>query len=182
MEPEISMGINVEQKMEDIKKIVYKYFHVPNIPMDDLVQEVYVAILHKNNGKSAHNPTKSSFGHYVYMVANNVSTNMVNRNRRKFGNTLSLDYVSSDEKPMIESITYEMNMMDSSHVDSIEKSLMEMGEWELARYVRSVRSGAKQADIRRAMSYNGIVMDKIKIRKIRSRISKMLENGMIKLS
>ena len=172
---EEQLGINVEEKIEDIKKIVYKYFKVPNVPMEELLQDVYVAILHKNNTKSAHDPSKSSFGHYVYMVASNVSTNLVNKNRRKYGNTLSLDYKDDeDDKTIMESIAYSMDEYDESHLDSIESSLINKCEWELARYVRIVRTGANQSMIRNVMSYNGNTVNKTKIKNIRKLIKEFV--------
>ncbi len=100
------LGIDVVAKRTDIVKIVHKYFRVSEVPMDELLQEVFLAIIHKNFGRSAHNPEKSSFGHYVYMVANNVCINLVHRKRRFANERESLDAPASpgDSRTLMDTV------------------------------------------------------------------------------
>lgn len=75
------LGVDVVLLKKDITKIVHKFFRVTGLPMEDLMQEVFLAIVRKNQTRSAHDPRKSSLGHYVYLVANNVCRNIVGSRR-----------------------------------------------------------------------------------------------------
>lgn len=157
---ETQLGVDVEEKREDIIRIVYKYFKVKTITMEELLQEVFLAILHKNHSRSAHDPRKSSFGHYVYMVANNVCINLAHKAKRYGRESDSLDapcYNNEDNRPLIETIesdTPEPTYFEETS-DDIETSLRHSGRWDLARYIRATRSGAKPAIIREALSFGG---------------------------
>lgn len=77
-------GINLEEKAVDVRKLFYAGFAKTVIGMgydpEDVLQEVYKGILVRNEGKCPFNPEKSSFGHYVHMVAGCIVSNY----RRKF--------------------------------------------------------------------------------------------------
>lgn len=71
--------INVAAKYQDIRRIVLKHFSVPSIHPDDLVQDVVLRILEQNALPCAWDPSRSSFSHYVYMVAGNVAAKLARR-------------------------------------------------------------------------------------------------------
>lgn len=167
------LGIDVKAKRKDIIKIVYKYFKVPEISMDELLQEVYVAILHKNYTRSAHNPTKSSFGHYVYMVANNVCINLVHKKKRFERERDSIDtpYGQDDDRTLLDTVDAEENKDDfHSHLENIEGYFRNIGMWDIARYIRAARSGAPPDIIREAMSWGGRKITTKTIRDMRSQM------------
>lgn len=177
-DPTVELGIDVEAKMQDIIKIVYKFFKVPNVSMEELLQEVFLAIIHKNQTRSAHDPRKSSFGHYVYMVANNVCINLVHKNKRHEKERNSLDAPSgpTDERPLLETLVTEPEVDDTrSHIQNVENVMRKRGMWELARYIRTARSGANQDVIREVMSWEGRVVSTKMIREIRMRVRDVLE-------
>ncbi len=152
------LGVDVVAKKPDIIKIVHKYFRVPEVAMDELLQEVYLAIIHKNRGKSAHDPRKSSFGHYIYMIANNVCINLVHRKRRFALEKESLDapYGTEDKRTLLETMDVgEEDKSDhsSERFEEWESEMRRRGLWDLARYVRSARSGANPEVIREALSF-----------------------------
>jgi hypothetical protein len=174
------LGVDVVAKRQDIIKIVHKFFKVENVPMNELLQEVYVAVIHKNCTRSAHDPRKSSFGHYVYMVANNVCINLVHRKRRYDKESESLDAPTGheDNRTMLDKIeAAEVSDRSddlSEHMGDIEESMRRRGMWDLARYMRAARSGADADVIREALSWNGHKISSKTIRDIRSQIQSVI--------
>lgn len=177
----VPLGIDVAAKRQDIIRIVGKFFSVKDVPMEELLQEVYVAIIHKNYTRSAHNPSKSSFGHYVYMVANNVCINLVHRKRRYDKESDSIDAPASyDDSRSILDVTEaappERDVV-GEHMEDLESSLRKNGMWDLARYIRAARSGARPDVIREALSWGGRKVSNKTIRDLRSQIQDVVKSG-----
>jgi DNA-directed RNA polymerase specialized sigma24 family protein len=172
------IGIDVEAKRQDIIKLTYKYYRVPGVSMDELLQEVFLAILHKNHGNSAHDPRKSSFGHYVCMIANNVCINFANKRKRLDRERESIDTNDHDDKVFLES--YEPPTVDSDSFDSsmadVELKMRSDGQWELARYLRMARSGFKPDVVREAMTWGSRKITTKYIRDLRDQISHIVPN------
>lgn len=78
------LGIDLNKKALDVRKLFYAGFARKVIGMgydpEDVLQEIYRGILVRNKGKCPFDETKSSFGHYVHMVAGCIISNY----RRKF--------------------------------------------------------------------------------------------------
>lgn len=151
----VELGVDVNKRRGEIVKLVHRFFHVPGVSMEELLQEVYATILYKNTTRSAHNPQKSSFGHYVYMVANNVCIQFVNRAKKH--NCSSLDVNDSDdEKPSIIEVFSEENFELKNDVedsmDEYEKRLESMGRNDLADYLKIVRTGAARDQVKPTLS------------------------------
>lgn len=175
------LGVDVLLKRQDIIKITHKYFRVENISMEELLQEVYVAIIHKNHTHSAHDPRKSSFGHYVYMIANNVCINLVHRKKRHDKERESIDspYGHDDSRTLLDVIDVAADEPKDSlleHMEEIEGLLRKRGMWDLARYIRAVRSGANSDVIREALSWGNRKVSSKTIRDIRSQVQDMIRN------
>lgn len=175
--PQVPLGIDVVAKKQDITKIVHKFFRVPDVPMEELLQEVFVAIIHKNYTLSAHNPNKSSFGHYVYMVANNVCVNLVHKKRRYDRERDSIDApVGHDDTRTVLDVVEDVSARPpeadefSEHMEDVERALRLKGEWDLARYIRAVRSGASPDVVREAMTFGSRKVTSKTIRDIKLRI------------
>jgi DNA-directed RNA polymerase specialized sigma24 family protein len=91
------LGIDVASKYVDIRKLVSKFFTASKIDPEDLLQEVLLAIVRRNGTPSAFNPAKSSFSHYVLLVAKNAISNYAEKRRRWDLDILGLTYrVGSD--------------------------------------------------------------------------------------
>ena len=168
-------GINVAEKRKDIVKIVYKYFRVPAVSMDELLQEVFLAIIHKNHGRSAHNPSKSSFGHYVYMVANNVCINLVHRKKRfeKERDSIDTNFRSDDDRSFLDTHDVSKNEPETFFMDRMEELeavMRQKGMWDLARYIRTARSGASSDVIREALSFGDRKVTNKTMRDIRHQV------------
>jgi DNA-directed RNA polymerase specialized sigma24 family protein len=190
-DPTIHLGVDVENKIQDITKIVHKYFRVADISMEELLQEVFVAIIHKNHTKSAHDPRKSSFGHYVYMIANNVCINLVHRKKRHDREKDSIDAPigADDFRTMLDILENHIkdDEMDS-HLRDVENVMRRRGYRDLARYMRAVRSGASPDVIREALSWYGhkisnksIINFRLQIKTLVLDIYKSNENGHFQL-
>jgi len=172
------IGIDVNQKRSDIIKIVHKYFRVSEVTMDELLQEVFLAVIHKNHGKSAHDPRKSSFGHYIYMIANNVCINLVNRKKRFDQERNSFDTPNGNDncKTIMETAKIIEIPSDpfNDQMEEIETIMRNMGMWDLARYVRAARSGASSDVIREALSWGGNKVTCKDMRNIRHRLREIV--------
>ncbi len=151
------LGVDVVAKKTDITKIVHKYFRVSEVPMEELMQEVFLAIVHKNCGRSAHDPRKSSFGHYVYMIANNICINLVHRKRRFANERDSLDapVAQDDGRTLMDTVEVLPPPSDgaSDLMEEVEEEMRRLGMWSEARYIRAVRSGASPDVIREALTF-----------------------------
>lgn len=172
----VPLGIDVVAKKLDITKIVHKFFRVEGYSMEELLQEVFVAVIHKNCTRSAHNPNKSSFGHYVYMVANNVCVNLVHKKRRYDREKDSIDApVGPDDARSLLDTVEDVSARPepdpfSERMEEFERALRLTGEWELARYVRAVRSGASPEVVRESLSFGDRKVTTKTIRDFKSRI------------
>jgi len=71
------IGIDLAKSHQDVTRIVWKFFHVPGHPMEDLVQDVLLAIHRRNFTPSAFDPRKAKFATYTFMIAENVCRNLV---------------------------------------------------------------------------------------------------------
>jgi hypothetical protein len=167
------LGIDVKAKREDIIKIVYKYFKVSEYPMEELLQEVFAAILHKNYTLSAHNPTKSSFGHYVFMVANNVCINLVHKKKRFDNERESIDapHGNNDDRSLLDTVeTVDFSDDFLVKMDEVETKFRNQGLWDMARYIRATRRGAPSDIIREALSWGDRKITTKYIRDIRNQM------------
>lgn len=81
---EPKLGIDLSVKALDVRKLFYAGFSYKVIAMgydpEDVLQELYRGLIVRNNGKCPFDERKSSFGHYVHMVAGCIISNY----RRKF--------------------------------------------------------------------------------------------------
>lgn len=149
------LGVDVNKRRGEIVKLVHRFFHVPGVPMEELLQEVYATILYKNTTRSAHNPQKSSFGHYIYMVANNVCIQFVNRAKKHNCSSLDTNEVDEDRPSIIEVFSEEnfesKNEIEES-MDEYERRLESIGREDLANYLKIVRTGAARDQVKPTMS------------------------------
>lgn len=78
-EPEIKLGIDLENRSIEVRKLFYAGFSrkmlAKGYDPEDVLQDVYVALAVRNRGKCPFDPRKSSFSHYVYMVCGCVCSN-----------------------------------------------------------------------------------------------------------
>jgi hypothetical protein len=182
-DPTVPLGVNVSAKLQDITKIVHKYFRVADVSMEELMQEVFTTIVHKNHTRSAHDPRKSSFGHYVFMIANNVCINLVHRKKRYDKERESLDAPSGadDSRTLLDVMDVSVSDVEDPVHDrmrNVEDIMRRRGQRDLARYVRAVRSGASPDVIREALTWGDRKISNKIIRDFRMQIRMSLDSIM----
>lgn len=178
------LGVDVVAKRKDIIKIVYKFFRVDGISMEELLQEIFLAIIHKNQTRSAHDPRKSSFGHYVYMISNNICVNLVHKKKRYDREKESLDcqYGDDDKRTNLEAIedkgflnTGENSDISLENCQELERYFRKNNMFELAKYVRAIGNGSKPEIIRQALSRGNKQYSTKMIRDLREQVREAAE-------
>lgn len=176
--PAVHLGVDVVAKRQDIIKLVHKFFYVDTVPMEELLQEVYLAILHKNHTRSAHDPRKSSFGHYVYMIANNVCINLVHKKRRYDREKDSI-YEKLDDEDLAPIETAAVDTSDSDYEspvsEAVEAYCRKNHMYELARYIRASRFGATTPALRAALSFGSVQISAKDIKRMRETVIEITE-------
>ncbi len=83
--PSRPLGIDLAKRGHEVRKLFYAGFArrvaARGYDPEDVLQELYKALLIRNRGKCPWDEQKSSFGHYVHMVAGCIISNY----NRKFG-------------------------------------------------------------------------------------------------
>ena len=82
----VRLGIDLETRGLEVRKILYACFGARMARLgydpDDVLQEVYRGLLARNHGRCPWDERKSSFGHYVHMVAECIIRNYTRKQRR----------------------------------------------------------------------------------------------------
>jgi len=77
--PKRGLGIDLAKRGHEVRKLFYAGFarrvFARGYDPEDVLQELYKALLIRNRGKCPWDPLKSSFGHYVHMVAGCIISN-----------------------------------------------------------------------------------------------------------
>jgi len=82
----VPLGIDLKNRGHEVAKLFYAGFgntaRRKGWDTQDVLQEVYKALLVRNKGKCPWDPRKSSFGHYVHMVCRGVMSNYARKYNR----------------------------------------------------------------------------------------------------
>ena len=99
-----NLGINVEEKHMDIKRIfMKKYAQVvqnAGCEAEDVLQEVYKTILRKNVGNKPYDPSKSAFSTYVMMICHCVVSNYLTKANKYTMRKMDLEDVKINESDL----------------------------------------------------------------------------------
>ena len=80
------LGIDLDKRSHEVRKLLFAGFgrrmFLSGYDPEDVLQEVYKGLLVRNSGKCPFDPSKSSFGHYVHMVASCVLSNYHRKHHR----------------------------------------------------------------------------------------------------
>jgi len=86
IKPKSKLGVDVEAKANDIKSIFYKHFAKMCIQSkfepEEMLQEIYLGILHRNKGNCPFDPAKSSLSTYIVMVSRCILFNIFNKDNK----------------------------------------------------------------------------------------------------
>lgn len=81
------VGIDLANRGHEVRKLLFAGFgrriFSAGYDPDDVLQEVYKGLLARNKGTCPWDPSKSSFGHYVYMVCSCVLSNYHRKQTRR---------------------------------------------------------------------------------------------------
>jgi len=172
--PSVKLGIDINEKHVDIKKIFLKKYsqvvlNSGNDP-EDVLQEVYKTILIKNKGKCPFDPRKSAFSTYVMMIIHNVVSNYL---------TKSGKYTT--RKKTIEDYKYNKSDTDRSAKDYDEDlfihQIREMFKDELREIFDYLMQGMNLSFICKKMSISNKELKK-RIHKIQKQIKPELRLGL----
>jgi DNA-directed RNA polymerase specialized sigma24 family protein len=85
-EESLELGIDLVNRSHEVAKLLFKGFgpwmRSSGYDPQEVLQEVYLGLLVRNQGKCPWTPKKSSFGHYVHMVCNGVMSNFHRKQKR----------------------------------------------------------------------------------------------------
>ena len=85
--PKPPLGIDLESRSEEVAKLLRAVFggviRANGYDFSEVLQEVYVGLLVRNNGKCPWDPRISTFGFYVTMVCRGVLSNYGKKTRRR---------------------------------------------------------------------------------------------------
>lgn len=112
------LGVDLSSHSVDVRRIMRRHFRPPEgVDFEDYFQEVCAVIARRNHMPSAHDPRKSSLGHYVYMVANAAGADMANsESRRREAVVAQYPVGTGCEAPMDEGVFPELGIMLDSLV------------------------------------------------------------------
>lgn len=77
------LGVDLSARSGEVRALMMKSFRrpPPGMEFDDYLQEVLMTIARRNCMPSAHDPRRSSFSHYVHLVARGVGANIASAPR-----------------------------------------------------------------------------------------------------
>lgn len=126
----IVLGIDLARRGHEVRKLFFAGFARRVIRMgyepEDVLQELYKALLVRNEGKCPFDPRKSSFSHYVHMVCGCVLSNY----RRRYGRLERHEvFGMSNMEGEVEDVASfalkddRANTEESSSIDSLRESI-----------------------------------------------------------
>jgi RNA polymerase sigma factor (sigma-70 family) len=85
--PIVRRGIDLDGRYREVAKLLYKGFgaqiYANGYDFEDVLQEVYRKLVVSNQGRNPWDPTKSSFGHFVYMVCRSALYNLYRKDKKR---------------------------------------------------------------------------------------------------
>lgn len=133
-----SIGIDLGKRHQEVRRLVSKGFgakiRASGYSFEDVLQEVYLGLQVRNRGKCPFDPAKSSFGHYVWMVAECVIRNHHRKAQRISVESAGLKGVDGELE----------DVADSSVLGSVGNQ----GVYDLVQGVLGTMSSARPKDSR----------------------------------
>jgi len=145
------LGIDVEEKKEDIRLLFYKR-QAPSIlkaglDPEDILQEVYKGLLIRNQGKCPYDPEKSAFSTYVVMVMNCIVMNVLNKHRKESERFMTGR--DDDVACSYNAVSYSEDPSESMFLDEVRSSFKD----DLLKVYDSLMEGLKQSQIGRRFGW-----------------------------
>lgn len=142
LKPKKVLGIDLHNRAHEVKKLLFHGFGTQifsgGYDPDEVLQEVYRGLLKRNDGTCAWDADKSSFGHYVHMVASCILSNYRRReNRRRSIEQVGMPTVEGDDSDVSEMASDQAPLASGSVGDDIPDWVEE----DLAAHLRSQGQG-----------------------------------------
>lgn len=173
-----ALGIDLVNRSHEVAKLLFAGFgswiYSSGYDPEEVLQEVYVGLLVRNNGKCPWDARKSSFGHYVHMVCNGVLSNFHRKRKRirECEQTGVYGYDEQGDRGLRDVASTELPAPPSSYQQAIE---MEQVTDDLLTFIPAnsstylarkvlpyVRDGYTRTDIARALGVSRtLVMDAV---------------------
>jgi DNA-directed RNA polymerase specialized sigma24 family protein len=147
-------GIDLENRGIEVKRILFARFGAKIVAMGydphDVLQEVYRKLLVANHGAHPYDPSRASFGHYVFMVCDSALRNYRKKEERRARRISTGIAVFEENKRVVLDVG---DVAESKHRAVSTGGLVQSPEAEMAE-VMAVRSlcdrigvGSKQQDL-----------------------------------
>lgn len=141
----LTIGIDLRHRYEEVRKIIYKGFRArilaSGFDLEDVLQEVYLGLVVRNNGRCPWDARKSSFGHYVHMVTSCLLANYHRKEvRRPERNADALG-------PDLELGVYDLEQGETGEKLAIESLERFLGEGTSKRVLGPLLQGKSKREI-----------------------------------
>lgn len=159
------LGIDLNRYWKDVRKIFYKGFSRKVLRAgynpEEVLQEIYIGILKRNQGKCPWDPEKSSLGHYVWMVCQCIIANYFRKGSKsqnevigvmsydKDGEYGNIDVSDTDMFKVQE--TQEDRLLEQDLIDHVLRSGKSSSE-VAAKMVPLLKRGMNQTEIANELS------------------------------
>ena len=169
--PKSKLGINVEEKKEDIKLLFYKR-QAPSIMKEgldpeDVLQEIYKGILIRNEGTCPYDSKKSAFSTYVVMVMNCIVMNLINKQRRERDRFV---VGKEDDVACSYNASYTEDPSESMFLEEVRSRFKD----DLLKVYDSLREGLKQSQIGRKFGWEIRRVNKY-VREVRTQVASLID-------
>lgn len=171
--PSKVLGIDVEAKYQDIKRIFFKRYLKQIIAIgedpEDMLQEILQGLLVRNKGKCPYDPKKSAFSTYVTMVCHCVMTNILKKHNRVKGAEIALE--------PIERVIFDIQDQDTyREYDRLKNEVGSLFQGDYRKVYDLLSDGHKTREISEITGMDGKEVRR-KIKEIREKVSLSTEYG-----
>lgn len=141
----MTIGIDLTNRYEEVRKIIYKGFKArilaSGFDLEDVVQEICLGLVVRNNGKCPWDARKSSFGHYIHMVTSCLLANYHRKEVRR--PERHADVLSSDHELGV----YDLEQGESGQRLAVESLERFLGEGPSKRVLGPLLAGKSKREI-----------------------------------
>lgn len=169
-----SAGVSVGQQHLDIRRLVLHGYGAKiaarGLDVEDVIQEVCRAVIVRNDGDGRFDASRSSFGHYIYMVTRSVLSHMGKQSRRwqqEVSSSAPPSYADEDSLTLLDK-TACPNIMDAESMmllrDAVTVAKMQLGERlgpQVDRALPHIMSGSAHKDVARQLGISADASKKI---------------------
>lgn len=145
-------GIDLKKKYQDVKRIFFRGFQPQILALrgtgvdeEDLLQEVFLGILSRNqkNGSGKFDPTRSSFSHYVHLVARS-KTSQIGKKQTRWGRETPIEEI---ETGAFQEPSQEPHALTQSLLGDFQIFLKKKGNPKLLQTLQGLQMGFSGSEL-----------------------------------